>query len=69
MKKTSRWADSNKVCKSSKAFANNQQKVTELIKQYAVVNNCTQCEMLERIVLEWNTQQSESERSSGDEDE
>lgn len=45
------------------------QKVTELIKQYAVVNNCTQGEMLERIVLEWNTQQSESERPSGDEDE
>ncbi|MEH1946521.1 MAG: hypothetical protein V7K77_06130 [Nostoc sp.] len=44
-------------------------KVTELIKQYAVVNNCTQAEMLERIVLEWNTQQSESERPSGDEDE
>jgi hypothetical protein len=44
-------------------------KVTELIKQYAVVNNCTQDEMLERIVLEWNTQQSESERPSGDEDE
>ncbi|QLE45374.1 hypothetical protein FD723_34330 (plasmid) [Nostoc sp. C052] len=44
-------------------------KVTELIKQYAVINNCTQGEMLERIVLEWNTQQSESERPSGDEDE
>ncbi|AFY35967.1 hypothetical protein [Calothrix sp. PCC 7507] len=44
-------------------------KVTELIKQYAVVNNCTQDEMLERIVLEWNSQQSESERPSGDEDE
>jgi hypothetical protein len=44
-------------------------KVTELIKQYAAVNNCTQAEMLERIVLEWNTQQSESERPSGDEDE
>ncbi|MEH2086831.1 hypothetical protein [Nostoc sp.] len=44
-------------------------KVTELIKEYAVVNNCTQDEMLERIVLEWNTQQSESERPSGDEDE
>jgi hypothetical protein len=28
-------------------------KVTELIKEYAVVNNCTQDEMLERIVLEW----------------
>jgi hypothetical protein len=44
-------------------------KVKELIKQYAAVNNCTQAEMLERIVLEWNTQQSESERPSGDEDE
>ncbi|WP_375496023.1 hypothetical protein [uncultured Nostoc sp.] len=44
-------------------------RVTELIKQYAVVNNCTQDEMLERIVLEWNSQQSESERPSGDEDE
>ncbi|OYD90851.1 hypothetical protein CDG76_29460 [Nostoc sp. 'Peltigera membranacea cyanobiont' 210A] len=44
-------------------------KVTELIKEYAVVNNCTQDEMLERIVLEWNSKQSESERPSGDEDE
>ncbi|QLE52696.1 hypothetical protein FD724_32485 (plasmid) [Nostoc sp. C057] len=44
-------------------------KVTELIKEYAIVNNCTQDEMLERIVLEWNSQQSESERPSGDEDE
>ncbi|MBD2496602.1 hypothetical protein [Nostoc sp. FACHB-280] len=44
-------------------------KVKELIMQYAAVNNCTQAEMLERIVLEWNTQQSESERPSGDEDE
>ncbi|MEH2003205.1 MAG: hypothetical protein V7L00_31535 [Nostoc sp.] len=44
-------------------------KVTELIKEYAVINNCTQDEMLERIVLEWNSQQSESERPSGDEDE
>jgi hypothetical protein len=45
-------------------------KVKELIKQYAAaVNNCTQAEMLEYIVLEWNTQQSESERPSGDEDE
>jgi|GEM_PF-1004559 len=41
----------------------------KLIKQYAAVNNCTQAEMLEYIVLEWNTQQSESERPSGDEDE
>ncbi|MEH2129038.1 hypothetical protein [Nostoc sp.] len=44
-------------------------KVRELIKQYAAVNHCTQAEMLERIVLEWNTQQSGSERPSGDEDE
>ena len=44
-------------------------KVTALITQYAAVNNCTQAEMLERIVLEWNSQQSESERPSGDEDE
>jgi hypothetical protein len=44
-------------------------KVRELIKEYATVNNCTQAEMLERIVLEWNTQQSESERPPGDEDE
>ncbi|AKG21512.1 hypothetical protein [Calothrix sp. 336/3] len=44
-------------------------KVKELIKQYAAVNNCTQAEMLEYIVLNWNTQQSESERPSGDEDE
>ena len=36
---------------------------------YANVNNCTQPEMLERIVLEWNAQQSESERTVGDEDE
>ncbi|MEH2429038.1 MAG: hypothetical protein V7K26_16385 [Nostoc sp.] len=43
--------------------------VTDLIKEYAVVNNCTQDEMLERIVLEWNSKQSESEGSSGDEDE
>ena len=44
-------------------------KVKELIRQYASVNNCTQTEMLERIVLEWNAQQSESERPPGDEDE
>ncbi|QSJ14765.1 hypothetical protein JYQ62_23075 [Nostoc sp. UHCC 0702] len=43
--------------------------VRELIKQYAGINNCTQAEMLERIVLEWNAQQSESERPPGDEDE
>ncbi|MBW4591031.1 hypothetical protein G7B40_008445 [Aetokthonos hydrillicola Thurmond2011] len=43
--------------------------VRELIRQYAAVNNCTQAEMLEFIVLEWNTQQSESERPPGDEDE
>lgn len=35
-------------------------KVKELIKQYAVVNNCTQAEMLEHIVLGWNAQQSDS---------
>ena len=44
-------------------------KVRELIKQYAIVNNCTQAEMLERIILEWNAQQSDSERPLGDEDE
>lgn len=44
-------------------------KVRELIKVYADVNSCTQIEMLERIVLEWNAQQSESERPPGDEDE
>ncbi|MEH1829922.1 hypothetical protein FD723_15935 [Nostoc sp. C052] len=43
--------------------------VRQLIKMYANVNNCTQSEMLERIVLEWNAQQSESERPPGDEDE
>lgn len=43
--------------------------VRHLIKMYALVNNCTQSEMLERIVLEWNAQQSESERPPGDEDE
>ncbi|MCP6763151.1 MAG: hypothetical protein NHB32_31235 [Fischerella sp. CENA71] len=43
--------------------------VRKLIKMYAVVNNCTQSEMLERIVLEWNAQQSGSERPPGDEDE
>ncbi|WP_416235778.1 hypothetical protein [Nostoc sp. UHCC 0252] len=44
-------------------------KVRQLIKMYADVNNCTQSEMLERMVLEWNAQQSESERPPGDEDE
>ena len=44
-------------------------KVRKLIKQYAAVNNCTQAKMLEHIVLEWNAQQSESERPPGDEDE
>ncbi|AFY35437.1 hypothetical protein [Calothrix sp. PCC 7507] len=44
-------------------------KVRELIRQYAAVNNCTQTEMLERIIFEWNAQQSESERPPGDEDE
>jgi hypothetical protein len=43
--------------------------VKQLIKMYATVNNCTQIEMLERIVLEWNAQQSGSERPPGDEDE
>ncbi|MFB2768915.1 hypothetical protein ACE1AT_06415 [Pelatocladus sp. BLCC-F211] len=43
--------------------------VRQLIKMYAVVNNCTQSEMLERIVLEWDAQQSGSERPPGDEDE
>ncbi|WP_242045393.1 hypothetical protein [Anabaena catenula] len=43
--------------------------VRQLIKVYAAVNNCTQAEMLERIVLEWHAQQSLSERPPGDEDE
>lgn len=43
--------------------------VKQLIKMYAAVNNCTQIEMLERIVLEWNAQQSRTERPPGDEDE
>lgn len=43
--------------------------VRQLIKMYADVNSCTQSEMLERIILEWNAQQSESERPPGDEDE
>ncbi|WP_100900792.1 hypothetical protein [Nostoc flagelliforme] len=43
--------------------------VRKLIKMYADVNNCTQSEMLERIILEWDAQQSESERPPGDEDE
>jgi hypothetical protein len=43
--------------------------VRQLIKMYADVNNCTQSEMLERIILEWDSQQSESERPPGDEDE
>lgn len=43
--------------------------LTKLIQQYAAINNCTQTEMLEWIVVEWNAQQSESERPSGDEDE
>ncbi|MCC5666700.1 hypothetical protein LC653_23120 [Nostoc sp. CHAB 5784] len=43
--------------------------VRQLIKMYAHVNNCTQSEMLERIILEWDSQQSESERPPGDEDE
>lgn len=44
-------------------------KVRQLIKMYAHVNKCKESEMLERIVLEWNAQQSDSERPSGDEDE
>jgi hypothetical protein len=43
--------------------------VRQLIKMYANVNNCTQSEILERIVLEWDAQQSKSERPPGDEDE
>ncbi|MEH2434613.1 MAG: hypothetical protein V7K25_10235 [Nostoc sp.] len=43
--------------------------VRQLIKMYADVNNCTQSEMLERIILEWDAQQSESERPPGNEDE
>ncbi|BAY16443.1 hypothetical protein NIES21_22710 [Anabaenopsis circularis NIES-21] len=43
--------------------------VRKLIKMYAAVNECTQVEMLERIVLEWNAQQSRTERPPGDEDE
>ncbi|WP_413173878.1 hypothetical protein [Anabaena azotica] len=43
--------------------------VRQLIKLYAAVNNCTQAEMLERIVLEWHAQQSLSERPPGNEDE
>ncbi|MBD2343942.1 hypothetical protein [Anabaena subtropica] len=43
--------------------------VKQLIKMYATVNECTEAEMLERIVLEWNAQQSKSERPPGDEDE
>ncbi|MBW4554641.1 MAG: hypothetical protein KME59_01640 [Trichormus sp. ATA11-4-KO1] len=44
-------------------------KVRKLIKMYAAVNNCTQSEMLERMILEWDAQQSRSERPPGDEDE
>ena len=43
--------------------------VRQLIKMYADVNNCTQSEMLERMILEWDAQQSESERPPGNEDE
>ena len=43
--------------------------VRKLIKMYADVNDCTQSEMLERMILEWDSQQSESERPPGDEDE
>jgi uncharacterized protein YfaP (DUF2135 family) len=44
-------------------------KVRKLIQMYAAVNNCTQSEMLERMILEWDAQQSRSERPPGDEDE
>lgn len=43
--------------------------VRQLIKMYAAVNNCTESEMLECIVLQWDAQQSGSERPPGDEDE
>ncbi|WP_414564287.1 MULTISPECIES: hypothetical protein [unclassified Anabaena] len=43
--------------------------VRKLIKTYAAVNKCTQSEMLERMILEWDAQQSGSERPPGDEDE
>ncbi|MEO3706268.1 hypothetical protein [Trichormus azollae] len=43
--------------------------VRQLIKVYAVVNNCTHAEILERIVLEWDEQQTLSERPPGNEDE
>ncbi|MDF5720171.1 MAG: hypothetical protein PUP91_06705 [Rhizonema sp. PD37] len=44
-------------------------KVRELIEQYAVANNCTPTEMLERIILDWDAHQSGSERPSTEEDE
>nr|WP_242046635.1 hypothetical protein [Cylindrospermum sp. FACHB-282] len=43
--------------------------VRQLIKVYAAVNDCTQAEILERIVFEWHSQQSKSERPPGNEDE
>jgi hypothetical protein len=43
--------------------------VRQLIELYATVNNCTQGEMLERIIVEWHAQQSLSERPPGNEDE
>ncbi|WP_016953629.1 hypothetical protein [Anabaena sp. PCC 7108] len=43
--------------------------VRQLMKLYAAVNNCTQAEMLERIIMEWHAQQSLSERPPGNEDE
>lgn len=57
------------VKNNSLDIRNISSKVRELIKQYSAVNNCTQAEMLERIILEWNAQQSASERPPGDEDE
>lgn len=50
-------------------IANISPKVSELIKQYAAVNNCTPAKMLEHIVLEWNAHQSDSARPPGNEDE
>ncbi|MDF5728502.1 MAG: hypothetical protein PUP92_10800 [Rhizonema sp. PD38] len=44
-------------------------KVRKLIEQYAIANNCTSAEMLERIILDWDAHQSGSERPLGEEDE
>jgi hypothetical protein len=43
--------------------------VIQLIKVYAVVNNYTQAEILGRIVVEWQAQQSLSEKPRRNEDE